>query len=225
MHKAKRLGVGPLHVIGDQQQRRASGQQRAPDRAEQPVPQLRLGQRVGCGHLTGQLGQQPGQLGQVGSAEPGQARGDPSRAKPRGGDPVRQRAFGGVCACFRGHHAGLQAQLVNQPRLADARLGKGLLELLDIQPQRFVRAPPERARPDLDQAICFRHGPAQVVQHLAQIRLRLVLTRAGPQQEGHALTRLRRGPVEQQVGEQRFGPGRVQRRELLAAEPEVHRSE
>jgi len=40
---AQGLRVGPLRIVDDQQQRCPCGQQRAPDRVEQPVPQLRLG--------------------------------------------------------------------------------------------------------------------------------------------------------------------------------------
>jgi hypothetical protein len=54
--QGQRLGVSPLRVVHDQQQRRARSQQRAADRAAQPVPQLRLGQRLGRRHLAGQLG-------------------------------------------------------------------------------------------------------------------------------------------------------------------------
>ena len=119
---AQRLGVGPLRVVHDELQRRARGQQRAADRAEQPVPQLRLGQRFGRRGPRGQLGQQPGEFGQVGAAEPGQPRGDRRGAEPCRGDPVRKRAFRGIGASLRGHRARLRAQFVGQPGLADAGL-------------------------------------------------------------------------------------------------------
>ena len=54
--QAKRLRVGPLHVVGDHQQRRPRDQRRAGDRAVQPVSQLRLGQRLGRRHLRRELG-------------------------------------------------------------------------------------------------------------------------------------------------------------------------
>jgi hypothetical protein len=57
-------------------------------------------------------------------------------------------------------------------------------------------------RADLDQVIRVRQGTAQVVQDLAQVRVRLALGRVGPEQERQALTRLRSVTVEQQVGEQ-----------------------
>ena len=96
------------------------------------------------------------------------------------------------------------------------------LELLDVQPQRRIRAPPQRARSDFDQAVRVRQRAAQVVQDLAQVRMRLALSRVGPEQERHALTRLRHVAVEQQVGKQRFGPRGVQRRELPLPGPEIH---
>ena len=96
------------------------------------------------------------------------------------------------------------------------------LELLDVQPQRRIGAPPQRARPDFDQAVRVRQRAAEVVQDLAQVRVRLAFGRVGPQQERQALTRLRHVAVEQQVGQQRFGPGGVQRRELPLPELQIH---
>jgi hypothetical protein len=52
--------------------------------------------------------------------------------------------------------------------------------------------------------------------------MRLALGRVGPQQERQALPRLRHVAVEQQVGEQRFGPRGVQRRELPFPELQIH---
>ena len=52
--------------------------------------------------------------------------------------------------------------------------------------------------------------------------MRLAFGRVGPQQERQALTRLRHVTVEQQVSEQRLGPGGVKRRELPLPEPEIH---
>jgi hypothetical protein len=63
------------------------------------------------------------------------------------------------------------------------------------------------------------------VQHLPQVGLRLALGRLWPQQEGQVLTGLRRMAVEQQVGEQGLGARRVQRRQLLPAEAEIHAAE
>ena len=88
--------------------------------------------------------------------------------------------------------------------------------------QRRIRAPPQRARSDFDQAVRVRQRAAQVVQDLGQVRMRLALSRVGPEQERQALTRLRRVAVEQQVGKQRFGPRGVQRRELPLPGPEIH---
>jgi hypothetical protein len=95
-------------------------------------------------------------------------------------------------------------------QLADVQLdrffelpgGHRPLELLDVQPQRRIRAPPQCPRPDLDQVVRVRQGTAQVVQNLAQVRVRLALGRVGPEQKRQALTRLRSVTVEQQVGEQ-----------------------
>ena len=55
--------------------------------------------------------------------------------------------------------------------------------------------------------------------------MRLALARAGPEQERQALPRLRRVPVEQQVGEEGFGPGRIERRQRLVFELDVQAAE
>ena len=122
MDQAQRLRVGPLHVVGDQQQRRARGKQRAGDRAEQPPPQLRLWQRLGRRHARGQLRQQPGKVGELCSFQSRQARGDRLGAQPRRGDAVGERTLRGIGASLRRHGVSGHAELVDQPRLAEARL-------------------------------------------------------------------------------------------------------
>jgi hypothetical protein len=104
----------------------------------------------------------------------------------------------------------------------EAPLGKRPLELLDVEPQRDVRAPLKRPRPDVDQAVGFGQRTPEVVEHLAEVRLGLALRRIGPEHEGQALTRLRRVAVEQHVREQRLRATGVQRRNLPLSEAEVH---
>jgi hypothetical protein len=63
------------------------------------------------------------------------------------------------------------------------------------------------------------------MQHLAQVRLRLLLGGVRPGQERQVRPGLRRGAVQQQVGEQRLGPGGVKRGDLLLPEPQVETAE
>jgi hypothetical protein len=51
------------------------------------------------------------------------------------------------------------------------------------------------------------------VEHVAQVRQRLPLGGLGPEQEGEPPPGLRRVAVEQQVGQQRLSPRRVERRQ------------
>jgi len=66
---------------------------------------------------------------------------------------------------------------------------------------------------------------SQVEQELAQVRQRLLLARVGPQQEGEALARLGRVTAQQQIGQQRLDPRRVQRRQRLVAEAQLDAAE
>jgi hypothetical protein len=68
-------------------------------------------------------------------------------------------------------------------------------------------------------------GSPQDVEQVAQVGPGLGLAGVGPEQEGQALARLGRLPVEQQVGEQRLGPGRAERRQRGIAEAEVELAE
>ena len=84
------LGVAPLQVVGDEQQRRGQG---ARDRVEQPPPLLALGQRV---RRRAQLGQQAGELAAVGGVEvaqraPRSARLAATRSPARRRRPPRPR--------------------------------------------------------------------------------------------------------------------------------------
>ena len=65
----------------------------------------------------------------------------------------------------------------------------------------------------------------QLVQHVPQVRPRLRLGGVRPQQEREPLPRLRRVAVEQQVGEQRLGARRLERRQGTLAEPELQLAE
>ena len=69
---------------------------------------------------------------------------------------------------------------VQLDRFFEPPSGHRPLELLDVQPQRRIRAPPQCARPYLDQAVRVRQRTPQVMQDLAQVRVRLALGRVGP---------------------------------------------
>ena len=90
--------------------------------------------------------------------------------------------------------------------------GRRRLEGGHVQPEGGVVPPPERPLGHLQEPVGVGQGAPQVVQQVAQVGPRLGLAGVGPEQEGQALARLGRLPVEQQVGEQRLGPGRAQRR-------------
>jgi hypothetical protein len=102
------------------------------------------------------------------------------------------------------------------------RAREGSLELGDVEPVRGVGPPLERARRDVEEAIGVGQRAPQVVQDLAQVRPRLGLGGVGPEQEGEALARLRRVAVDEQVGEQRFRPRRLERGERDVAAAEAH---
>jgi hypothetical protein len=63
------------------------------------------------------------------------------------------------------------------------------------------------------------------VQQVAQVGAGLGLAGVGPEQERQALAGLGRLAVEQQVGEQRLGPGRSQRRQRGLAVTQVELAE
>jgi hypothetical protein len=112
---------------------------------------------------------------------------------------------------------------------AVARLGLGRgerpLEGGDVQPEGRVRAPPQRPLGHLEEAVGVREGAAEIVEHVTQVRPRLPLGRVGPQQERQPLPRLRRVPVQQEVGEQRLRPRRLQWRRPGLALPQVELAE
>jgi hypothetical protein len=87
----------------------------------------------------------------------------------------------------------------------------GLLEGGDVQPAGRVRPPPQRPLGHLQEPVRVGQRAPELVEHVAQVRAGLRLGRVGPQQERQPLPRLRRVPVEHQVGEQRPGPRRLQR--------------
>jgi hypothetical protein len=59
----------------------------------------------------------------------------------------------------------------------------------------------KRPPPDIDEAVSLGQRTAQLMQDVAQVRVRLALGRVGPQQKRQALTRLRRVAMQQQVGQ------------------------
>ena len=119
--EAQRLGVGPLGVVGDQQQRRADAEQGPCDRREQPSPQLALGQRPRRRGASRELRVQPRELGPLRRIEPGEPRPDRLRLQPRRHDPVGDRPLDRIRARFHSDRAGAHPQLLHQPGLADPR--------------------------------------------------------------------------------------------------------
>jgi hypothetical protein len=103
----------------------------------------------------------------------------------------------------------------------DVGAAEGVLEGGHVQPERPLRAPVQRPRGHLEEPVDLGKGPAEVVQDMAKIRARLRLGRVGPQQERQAPAGLRRIPVEQQVGEQRLRPRRLQRRQRRRVQAQV----
>jgi hypothetical protein len=103
--------------------------------------------------------------------------------------------------------------------------GDRALEGGQVDPARGALPPPERPRGHLQEPVGTGQGAPQDVQQMAQVGPRLGLARVGPEQVGQALARLRRIPVEQQIGEQRLGPGRAERRHRGLALAEVELAE
>jgi hypothetical protein len=109
--------------------------------------------------------------------------------------------------------------------------GDRLLEGGHVQPPGRILSPAERPRGHLQVPVGVGQGAAQDVQQVAQVGPGLGLAGVGPEQERQALAGLGRLAVEQQVGEQRLGPGRPQRRQRglavaqveLAEEPDAER--
>ena len=116
------LPVGPVQVVGHQQQRRADARIAAVERVEQPLALLALGQRLaGRAPSSGSTARaRPAARGRAARAA---ARG--VRAQPRHDRPVGQLALGRVRARLRDGRAAMRAprpQLLHQPGLPDPRL-------------------------------------------------------------------------------------------------------
>ena len=114
---------------------------------------------------------------------------------------------------------------VRVDRLLQAAVRDRVLEDRDIEPERGLLAPLQRARAHVDQAIGIRERSAQVVQDLTEIRPRLGLGRVWPEQEREALTWLRRVAMHQQVRQQRLGARRIQGRHPRLAQAHVEAAE
>jgi hypothetical protein len=182
-----------------------------------------LVQRVGAHQLLGS----GDRLGVV--AAPGQQPGQPLQGLQPA--PAELVAFGQeplVLAAFQ------QVAPVELDRLAeggDAAVGRavgpgqGGLEGVDVQPGRPVRPPLQRPRGHLEEPVEVGQGLAEVVQHVAQVGPGLRLAGVGPEQEGQALPGLGRLPVQQQVGEQRLRPRRLERRQRESVQAQVQLAE
>jgi hypothetical protein len=123
---------------------------------------------------------------------------------PAGG---AQREVGGLAE--RGHGA-------VSLRLA---LRQRLLERGYVEPCRRLLAPAQRRRRRLQERGDDRQGVRQDVEDVAEVGARLTLRGVRPEEERHALARLGRLAVEQQVGEQGARPARVERGKELAVGP------
>jgi hypothetical protein len=97
--------------------------------------------------------------------------------------------------------------------------------VIDVEPDGRVGPPLQRARRDVEKAIRIGQGATQGVEQVAEIRARLRLGRIGPEQKGETLARLRRVPMEEEVGEQRFGARRLEGRQRPIALPQVEGAE
>jgi hypothetical protein len=106
-------------------------------------------------------------------------------------------------------------------------LGPGgrLLEGGHVHPGRGIVAPAQGPGGRLQEPVGVGQGPAQDVEQVAQVGPGLGLAGVGPEQEGQALAGLGRLPVEHQVGEQRLGPGRAERRHRDRAVAQVELTE
>ena len=118
------LGVGPVQVVGDQQQRPARGQQGPGQGVEQPLAPVAVRQRAWgreVGHPGAELGQEPGELAQQGRVQPRQRPGQPLLAQPGHHRPVGERPLGRVGTGLHGRRSLVDApaaQLLDQPGLA-----------------------------------------------------------------------------------------------------------
>ena len=122
VEELERLLIGPMQIVGDEEDRRGGGQERPRDRVEQPLALLVGGQRL---RHAGDLGQDAAELAQPSGVEPYSSRRQRIRAQPRGHGPIRQRALRLVAPRLRGRGAVMRApraQLLGEPALADARL-------------------------------------------------------------------------------------------------------
>jgi hypothetical protein len=97
------------------------------------------------------------------------------------------------------------------------------LERCDVELHRS--APAQRPGGHLEAAVRLRQRVPQGMQDVAQVRARLRLARVRPQEARDPRPRLRRVPVQQQIGEQRLGARRLQRRQRRVAEPQTQLSE
>jgi hypothetical protein len=118
------LPVGPVEVVGDQQEGPGRSQDRPGQGLEQPAP---IGVGRGGGWWTGpgraELGQQACELDPPGRVEPAQVPGQGVRAQPGHHRPVGERPLGRVGAGLGGGRPGSGApgtELFDQPGLAGA---------------------------------------------------------------------------------------------------------
>lgn len=118
---------------------------------------------------------------------------------------------------------GVERDGLPQPRLV--RRVDQRLELLDVEPARGVRPPPDRPGGDVQVAIGIGQAAAQRVQQVPQVGAGLRLGGVRPEQERDPLAGRRRGPVQQQVRQQRLGPPRLQRRHTGLSEAQLEPAE
>lgn len=86
-----------------------------------------------------------------------------------------------------------------------------ILQLHDVDPRRRVRCPEDRPPVRAHAAVGAGQRMAQVVEELTEIRERLCLGGVRPEEESDSTALLRGPPVQDQIGEERLQPGRVER--------------
>ena len=103
-------------------------------------------------------------------------------------------------------------------RLFGARgLRERFLKNREVNRGRRIHAPLDRRRVEFDEASDLGEGPPQVMQLASQVGARLRFRRVWPEEPGQMFPPLRRPSMDEQVGEQRPQPRRIDARHGAAA--------
>jgi len=109
--------------------------------------------------------------------------------------------------------------------LAQRSASDGVLVGREVEAERGVGSPAQRAGGDVEVAVGLGQRAPERVEHVAQVRAGLALRGVGPEQEGEPLPRLRRVAVDEQVREERLGARGLEGRQWRVPEPQVERAE